>query len=77
MNDATIIKVPMTWKEFRYLLINYGEDPVLGPILETKLHAMADRELYTAYKTATTEEARQDARRRYLDSRGIPESFRW
>lgn len=42
-----------------------------------KLQKMADRELYTAYKTAPTEEEREKARKKYLDSKGIPESFRW
>ena len=42
-----------------------------------KLQKMADRELYTAYKTAPTEEEREKARKNYLDSKGIPDSFRW
>lgn len=42
-----------------------------------KLQAMADRELYTTYKTAPTEEEREKARQKYLDSKGIPQNFRW
>ena len=38
---------------------------------------ITDRELYTTYKTAPTEEEREKARQKYLDSKGIPESFRW
>ena len=30
-----------------------------------------------AYKTAPTEEQREQARQEYLDRRGVPESFRW
>ena len=45
--------------------------------LTDKVQKIADRELYTAYKTAPTEEEREKARQKYLDSKGIPESFRW
>lgn len=45
--------------------------------LTEKIQKIADRELYTAYKTAPTEEEREKARQKYLDSKGIPESFRW
>ena len=44
---------------------------------EKKLDALVMRELYTKYKTATSEEEREKARREYLDKRGVPESFRW
>lgn len=45
--------------------------------LERKLNTMCDRELYTKYKTAGTDVEREEARQKYLDSRGIPEDFRW
>ena len=45
--------------------------------LTDKIQKMTDRELYTAYKTAPTEEEREKARQKYLDSKGMPESFRW
>ena len=45
--------------------------------LSDKVQKIADRELYTIYKTAPTEEEREKARQKYLDSKGIPESFRW
>lgn len=45
--------------------------------LTEKIQKIADRELYPAYKTAPTEEEREKARQKYLDSKGIPESFRW
>ncbi len=45
--------------------------------LERKLKAMCDRELYKKYKTAETEAEREEARQKYLDSKGIPESYRW
>ncbi len=45
--------------------------------LERKIDALAKRELYTKYKTAATEEEREQARQEYLDRIGVPESFRW
>jgi len=45
--------------------------------LERKLSTMCDRELYTKYKTAGTDAEREEARQKYLDSRGILEDFRW
>lgn len=42
-----------------------------------KLQKIADRELYTQYKTAPTEEEREKARQKYLESKGIPDTFRW
>lgn len=45
--------------------------------LEEKFDAMVMRELYTKYKSASTKEEKEKARKEYLDKRGIPESFRW
>ncbi len=45
--------------------------------LQNKLDAMAARELYSQYKTAASAEEREKARQSYLDSKGIPTSFRW
>lgn len=45
--------------------------------LEKKLNLAAMREYYTAYKTAPTEQEREIARKKYLDERGGPDSFRW
>ena len=42
--------------------------------LEQKLDAMLRHELYAQYKTAPTEEQREQARQEYLDRRGVPES---
>ncbi|MCD8321813.1 MAG: complexin-2 [Oscillospiraceae bacterium] len=57
-----------------------GEDDVDNEIqqgLERKLDAMLNRQLYSQYKTAPTEEQRERARQEYLDRRGVPQSFRW
>ena len=45
--------------------------------LEKKLDKMVMRDLYGKFKTAPTEEEREQARKEYLDRRGVPENFRW
>lgn len=45
--------------------------------LEKKLDKMVMRDLYGKFKTAPTEEEREQARKEYLVRRGVPESFRW
>ena len=45
--------------------------------LEKKLDKMVMRDLYGKFKPAPTEEEREQARKEYLDRRGVPESFRW
>ena len=44
--------------------------------LSKKLDAVVNRELFTKYKSATTPEEREEYRKKYLDSRGILDSFR-
>ena len=45
--------------------------------LEQKLDAMLNRQLYSRYKAALTEEEREQARQEYIDRRGVPQSYRW
>ena len=45
--------------------------------LEEKLDALVRHELYAKYKTAPTEEEREQARQQYLDKRGVFPDFRW
>lgn len=45
--------------------------------LEQKLDSMVQRELYSKSKTAPTLEERETARTKYLDKKGVPDSFRW
>ena len=54
---------------------DFKEDIRLG--LEQKLDAILNRQLYSQYKTAPTEEQREQARQEYLDRRGVPESYHW
>ena len=52
---------------------DFDEDIRKG--LEQKLDAMLNRQLYSQYKTAPTEEQREQARQEYLDRRGCAEYF--
>lgn len=68
----------------RYYLITSEEEEIPEELdkrvfdgLSDKVKKIADREIYTIYKTASTEEEKEKARQKYLDSKGIPESFRW
>ena len=57
-----------------------GEDDFAEAIrqgVEQKLDAMLNRQLYSQYKTAPTDELREQARQDYLDRRGVPQSYRW
>lgn len=57
-----------------------GDESCEGKIrqeLEQKLDRMAMRDLYGKAKTASTEGEREQARKEYLDRRGVPDSFRW
>jgi len=45
--------------------------------LNDKVDALLRHWNYTEYKTAETEEERQRARKKYLDSIGMRDSFRW
>ena len=60
-----------------FLMENYESEEIIRQGLERKLNTMVNRELYSKYKTAPTEEEREKYRQEYLDRRGIPENFRW
>ena len=62
----------------RYHLME--DDDCLNEIrqgLEQKLDSLVRHELYAKYKTAPTQEERENARQEYLEKRGVPDSFRW
>lgn len=62
-------------KYHHFDMYEYEED--IKSELEEKLNLMVMREYYTTYKTAPTEQEREEARKKYLDEKGVPESFRW
>lgn len=45
--------------------------------LNNKIDSLIKHELYTEYKMSDTEEKREIARQKYLDSVGIHKDFRW
>ena len=45
--------------------------------LERKMESIINRNTYTAYKSAPTEEEREKARIEYLDRKGYHKDFRW
>ena len=55
----------------------YNEEEKIVNQLNEKLDRMVNRNLYTKYKTAPTEEEKEKARQEYLDRKGIHSSFRW
>ena len=61
---------------FHFAEMNELEEDIKNE-LQKKLNSMVMREYYTTYKTAPTEQEREAARKKYLDERGVPESFRW
>lgn len=60
-----------------FLMDNYDGEEKIRLDLEQKLDAMVNREMYSKFKTAPTEEEREKFRQEYLDRKGIQESFRW
>ena len=59
------------------LMENYEGDAIIRKGIATTLNTQVDRELYSKYKTAPTEEEREKSRQEYLERKGIPENFRW
>ena len=45
--------------------------------IEQKLNAISRRNYYTEYKTANTDEAKEQARQKYLDAVGMHKDFRY
>ena len=45
--------------------------------IEQKLDAISRRSYYTEYKTAVTDEAKEQARQKYLDAVGMHKDFRY
>ena len=68
---------------FNELLLYFGGDRTaererrIKAAMDSKIDRMVAHEYYTNYKTAASPEERERARQAYLDSVGIPQSFRW
>ena len=55
----------------------YNEEEKIVEELQQKLDSVINRNLYTKYKTAITEEEKEKARQEYLDRKGIHSNFQW
>ncbi len=82
LQGKDVITTPKTKKSNRVIQmyhlrgeVEYEEE--IRQDLEQKLDAMLNRQLYSRYKTAPTEQEREQARQEYLDRRGVPQSYRW
>ena len=60
-----------------HILEYYNEEEKITEGLQQKLDSVINRNLYTKYKTALTEEEKEKAREEYLDRKGIHSSFQW
>ena len=77
-NKSVQIPYELFFQLLQYFLMdNYDGEEIIRLGLEKKLDAMVNREMYSKFKTAPTEEEKEKARKEYLDRRGVPESFRW
>lgn len=45
--------------------------------LKAKLNRYEEHQLYSRYKMSPDPEEKEEARKKYLDKKGVPEDFRW
>ena len=62
---------------FFHLLDHYESEEKIKKGLSDKMDAVLRHGYYSQYKTDPDEAAREEARRKYLDSAGILKDFRW
>ena len=55
----------------------YNDGEKIIKELKEKYDKIVNRNLYTKYKTAPTEEEKEKARQEYLNKKGIHSDFRW
>lgn len=60
-----------------HLLGQEDEREEIETLLQNKVDAMINRNLYSQYKTADSPAAQEKARQEYLDRKGYFPSFRW
>ena len=62
----------------KYNILEYTNDKEkIVKELQQKFDRVINRELYTQYKTASSEEEKEKARQEYLNRKGMHSSFRW
>lgn len=80
MNKNIQIPLEAFLRLYKVICMDLGtEDDLrdLKSILEGKFDALVRHETYSSYKTAATDEERENARQKYLDMVGVPKDFRW
>ena len=60
-----------------HILEHHNDEEKIVKMLKEKYYSIVNRNLYTKYKTAPTEEEREKALQKYLDKKGIHSDFRW
>ncbi len=60
-----------------HILEHYNDGEKIVKELKEKYDKIVNRNLYTKYKTAPTEEEKEKARQEYLNKKGIHSDFRW
>ena len=60
-----------------HILECHNDEEKIVKMLKEKYDSIINRNLYTKYKTAPTEEEKEKARQEYLDRKGIHSSFQW
>ena len=62
----------------KYHILEYHNDEEkIVKMLKKKYDSIINRNLYTKYKTAPSEEEKEKARQEYLNRKEIHSSFRW
>ena len=60
-----------------HILEYYNDEEKIVKELKEKYNKIANRKLYTKYKTALTKEEKEKARQEYLNRKAIHSNFRW
>ena len=60
-----------------HILEHHNDEEKIVKELQQKFDRVINRELYTQYKTASSEEEKEKARQEYLNRKGMHSSFRW
>ena len=80
MKEKSVSIPENLWLEIVYYMMidgNSARVPRIRQGITDKLERMIEHDLYTEYKTATNDQQKEQARRKYLESKGIPADFRW
>ena len=60
-----------------HILEYYNDEEKIVKELKEKYDKIVNRNLYTKYKTALSEEEKEKIRQEYLNRKGIHSDFRW